>query len=136
MKGVSMCSLRMSSAVFLAGVFLCVVTAVAQQPKESKKSVVMEKKLEYSQGLLKALVTGDFDLADRNMNLMKTFTRLEEFYNNKRPEYGVELKKFQAANNDLSQAVERKDLDEAARAYGRLTQSCINCHQVLRSGER
>lgn len=104
----------------------------ADPASTAKSNTLMEKKLEYSEGLLKSLVRGDFDEARRNAKLMKTFTRLEQLYQGKNPEYAVQLKEFQATNAALSQAIEDKKLNDASKAYGAMIESCIKCHAVIR----
>lgn len=111
---------------------LGVVALGADAPKPEKPSIVMEKKMEYSQNLLRALMTDDFDEAGKNVKLMKTFTHLEEMFRGRRPGYEDQLKKFQASVADLSQAIDEKNHDGSTRAYMGMIQTCIQCHKVLR----
>ncbi len=106
-------------------------TVRGEEPATAKGSVVMAKKLEYSQQLLSALMTENYDEADRNVKLMKIFTRLEEMYRGKTPEYKAQLKKFQDSVTQLSAAVEAKQHDAASQAYLDMLQSCIQCHKTL-----
>jgi cytochrome c556 len=112
----------------------CAVTAVAfaADPEPKKSSIIMEKKLEYSQNLLRALMTEDYDEVERNVTLMKTFTRLEEMYRSKKPAYRAQLTKFQEAVDGMAKAVEGKNYDGASAAYVSMVQSCIGCHKTLR----
>jgi hypothetical protein len=110
-------------------------TARAEEPAPAKGSVVMAKKLEYSQQLLSALMTENYDEADRNVKLMKIFTRLEEMYRGKTPEYKAQLKKFQDSVTQLSTAVEAKQHDAASQAYLDMLKSCIQCHKTLQKAQ-
>ena len=110
----------------------CAVSAFAQEAKERKPSVVMERKLTYAQNLLKGLMTEDFDEIARSVKLMRVFTRLEEMYRSKQPEYAEQLTKFQNAVADLSKATDAKDHDGASQAYVDMVQSCIRCHKLLK----
>lgn len=110
----------------------CLAPAFADEPPQKKSSVVMERKLTYAQGLLKALMTDDFDEISRNVKLMQTFTRLEEMYRSKQPGYAEQLEKFQTAVADLSKAAEAKDHDRASQGYVDMVQSCIRCHKLLK----
>lgn len=114
----------------LAGLF-CMASTFADEPQR-KSSVVMERKLEYAQNLLKALMTEDFDEIARNVKLMKTFTRLEEMYRSKQPGYAEQLTKFQESVAQLSQATDDKNHDQASQAYVDMVQSCIRCHKLLK----
>ena len=107
--------------------------ALSAEPEPPKKSVLMEKKLEYAQNLLKALITENDEEADRNVKLMKTFTKLEEMYRGKKPEYKSQLSKFQESVNDLTASINAKNYDAASDAYVEMIQSCIGCHRVLKT---
>ena len=104
----------------------------ADEPKPAQSSVVMEKKLEYAQDILKGLMNNDFDRLERDAKLMKVFTRLEEMYRAKQPEYREQLVKFQDSVTALSRSVEQKKHDDASRAYLNMVESCIQCHKIIR----
>lgn len=125
----------LSATVLLCGILATTTSRGADQEPERKPNLLMEKKLEYSQGLLQALVNGDYDEARRNAKLMKTFTRLEQLYQGKNPEYAVQLKEFQATTTALSSAIDEKKLGDASKAYGAMIQSCVKCHEVIREGQ-
>ena len=118
------------ATLFFGACWSLPATGADQEPP--KRSVLMEKKVEYAQNLLKALMTENFDEADRNVKLMKTFTRLEEMYRGKRPEYKAQLTKFQTSISELTTTVEAKDYDKASDAYVNMIQSCIRCHRELK----
>ena len=118
------------------GLFVLALTACssfAAEGEKPKSSVIMEKKLEYSEELLRAMITEDFAAAERDVKLLKTFTRLEEMYRGKRPEYRAQLAKFQDSVSAISKAVDDKNLDEMSSGYADMIQSCVKCHQILRS---
>lgn len=117
------------------GVCLVAVTFVAQadEPKPSKPSTVMEKKTEYSQDMLKALMNDDFDRLERDVKLIQVFTRLEEMYRAKNPGYQEQLTKFRTAVTALSKSVEEKNQESASQAYVDMVQSCIRCHRIIRN---
>ena len=117
----------------LSLVIFCACSSLAAEGEKPKSSVIMEKKLEYSQQLLSAMITEDFTAAERDIKLLKTFTRLEEMYRGKRPEYRAQLTKFQDSITAISKAVDDKNLDEMSRGYADMVQSCVKCHEILRS---
>ncbi|MBA4019956.1 MAG: hypothetical protein C0483_22550 [Pirellula sp.] len=129
----------MRTLVFLVLCFLTLAQirpTQGDEPKPSQSSVVMEKKLEYAQDILKGLMNKDFDRLDRDAKLMKVFTRLEEMYRGKQPEYREQLAKFQNSVTALSAAVDQKKQDDASRAYLNMVDSCIQCHRILRPDSR
>jgi hypothetical protein len=123
----------MSAVVAVLVASISLVASLAEEPEKPKPSVVMQKKLEYSQNLLSALMSEDFAEAERNVKLMKTYTRLEEMLRSKKPGYREELDHFEDALDDLSTAVDAEDHDRASKAYLDMLASCILCHRVMRS---
>ena len=118
---------------FLSVLVLMTCSSFAAEGEKPKSSVIMEKKLEYSEELLRSMITEDFAAAERDVKLLKTFTRLEEMYRGKRPEYRAQLTKFQDSISALSKAVDDKNLDAMSSGYADMVQSCVKCHQILRS---
>ncbi len=125
--------MRISAGVAMLVTSFCFAAVLAADPEKPKPSVVMQKKLEYSQNLLSALMSEDFDEAERNVKLMKTFTRLEEMLRSKKPGYREQLDHFEDALSELSTAVDTEDHDRASKAYLDMLDSCIRCHKVMRS---
>lgn len=119
--------------VLCSWIYGATFVATAEEPKPAKPSVVMEKKLEYSQDILKALMNDDFDRLDRDVKLMQVFTRLEEMYRAKQPDYQEQFGKFRDSLSSLSKSVTEKNSETAARDYGNMVQSCIRCHQIIRN---
>jgi hypothetical protein len=126
--------MRLSRTGTLWAIAACTVTVVAfaAEPEPKKPSVIMEKKLQYSQNLLRALMAEDYEAAERDVKLMKTFARLEEMYRGKKPGYREQLTKFQRSVDDLSKAVDQKNHEGATSAYVSMLQSCIGCHKALK----
>lgn len=118
-------------AVLVASISLAV--SFAADPEKSKPSVVMQKKLEYSQNLLSALMSEDYEEAGRNVKLIKAYTRLEEMLRSKKPGYREQLDHFEDALTELSTAVDAEDHGRASKAYLDMLDSCIRCHKVIRS---
>ena len=127
------CRMRRFVMIALCVPFLSWMSGTpADEPKPSQPSVIMEKKLEYAQDILKALMNEDFDRLDRDVKLMKVFTRLEEMYRAKQPEYHEQLTKFQNSVAGLSKSVEEKNHEGASQAYLSMVQSCIQCHKIIK----
>jgi len=125
--------MRIAAVVALLVASISLAASFAADPEKPKASVVMQKKLEYSQSLLSALMSEDFKEADRNVKLLKTYTRLEEMLRSKKPGYREELDNFGDALDALATAVDAEDHDRASKAYLDMLASCILCHRVMRS---
>jgi hypothetical protein len=125
--------MRIAAVVAVLVASISLAASIAEESEPSKPSVVMQKKLEYSQNLLSALMSEDFEEADRNVKLLKTYTRLEEMLRNKKPGYREQLDRFEDSLAELSTAVNAEDHNRASKAYLDMLASCILCHRVMRS---
>jgi hypothetical protein len=108
-------------------------TCRADEPRdETKASFWMEKKLEYSQRMIRGLATEDLDDVAKAGRSMASLSQFERWVRGGVPEYRNQLTLFQTANRELIRAAESKNLDGATIAYLQLTLSCVNCHKVVR----
>lgn len=92
----------------------------------------MDKKLEYTQSILRGLATGDLeDVADKGEQ-MRLLSRVEGWIRNRKPGYQAQFQAFQFANAEIVRNAKADNLDGAAMAFQQLTISCVSCHKMLR----
>ena len=99
---------------------------------EQPMSVWMERKLGYSQDLLKALAMGDFDSMELNAERMRLIGKIEGFVRKQNVSYTSQLHIFELANRDLIRQAKKKNIEGATLAFQQLTSSCVACHVTLR----
>lgn len=99
---------------------------------EQPMSVWMERKLGYSQEVLKALAMGDFASLELNAERMRLIGRVEAFARNQNPQYAAQLRVFDLANRELTRQARKKNIEGATLAFQQLTGSCVACHITLR----
>lgn len=105
----------------------------AQPPKAGGgHSVLMKKKLEYTQNILAGLANEDFEQIAKNAKILNTFGALEQWFRADTDAYRAQLKIFRFANDELIRLSEDKNLQGATLAYMQLTLSCVNCHSHVR----
>ncbi len=92
----------------------------------------MEKKLEYTQDILRGLATGDLELVEEKSEQMRVVSRIEGWVRNRKPGYRAQFQAFQFANAEIQRNAEADNLDGAAIAFQQLTISCVSCHKILR----
>ncbi len=103
------------------------------EPKDAGgHSVLMKKKLEYTQNILAGLANEDFDQIHKNAKILNTFGILERWFRADTDAYRAQLKIFRFANDELIRLSEEKNLEGASLAYMQLTLSCVNCHSHVR----
>jgi cytochrome c556 len=101
-------------------------------PKRDKEANFMDAKLRFSQKLLSALATEDYDqmvAQAQNLKLMS----LESTWNIlQTQDYIQHSADFRRRADNLTKAAKQKNLDAAALAYVQLTLNCIECHKHVR----
>ena len=119
------------------------VAVTADEPKSDKKAVDtkkgdkpvsfwMEKKLEYSQEILRGLATGDLDDVAEKAEQMRLLSKVEGWIRNRKPGYKAQFQAFEFANAEILRNARGDNLDGATLAFQQLTISCVSCHKILR----
>jgi cytochrome c556 len=110
------------------------VAATVQEESSDEKpmSFWMEKKLEYSQSLLRGLATGDFKAIAVGGRQLRTLSRVEGFVRNRNDDYRAHLNTFQRVCDEIVRQAEKENLEGATLAFNQLTVSCVSCHRSLR----
>ena len=114
----------------LALVFMAVDVAGAAEPEEP--SFWMKKKMEYSQNILAGLAKADFAAIEKNASSMNSLSQIENWARASTPEYKNQLATFRSANKSLIRMAQDDDVDGATLAFMQLTQSCVQCHKLIR----
>jgi hypothetical protein len=121
----------------------CVAAAAGDDPTAEKKTAApaiddrpvsfwMEKKLEYSQEILRGLATGELqDVADK-ADQMRVLSKVEGWIRNRKPGYKAQFQAFEFANSEILRNARAGNLDGATLAFQQLTISCVSCHKILR----
>lgn len=106
---------------------------VPKETDEKPTSFWMEKKMEYSQAILRGLATADFESISENSAQLGLLNRVEGFVRRKNPDYRTHLHTFQRIVDDLFKQAGKENLEGTTLAFTELTVSCVKCHQSLRS---
>jgi hypothetical protein len=95
----------------------------------------MEKKLEYSQGILRGLAVGDLQSVQEKAEQMRVVSRVEGWVRNRKPGYREQFQAFEFANAEILRNAKANNLDGATIGFQQLTISCVSCHKILRDVE-
>ena len=95
-------------------------------------SVWMEKKLEYSQEILRGLVTADLERVSRKAEQMRLLSKVEGWVRKGSPGYTAQLKAFDFANQEIQRNARAGKISGATLAFQQLTTSCVSCHTMIR----
>ncbi len=108
----------------------------ADAPKQvPEKGVVkfMRAKLASSQKILEGLVTEDYKLIAKGAENLKVMSRAAEWQVFRDPTYQRHSDTFRRAANDMIKQAKAENVDGATLTYVRVTMSCVNCHNYVRS---
>jgi len=94
-------------------------------------SRLMRQKLVDAQGVMAAVVTGNWGELDRRSKALAKATEDPAWLVLRTPEYAKQGEAFLRAVNDLVDAAARRDSDAAPLAYVALTMRCIQCHRYV-----
>lgn len=124
--------------VALAGLPVCPAAEKqpVKKPTRTEASIWMQKKLEYSQKILAGLTKADFAMIEKNAESMRVIGYLEASDRADLPEYKRQLQYFYDANKELIRQSGKKNISGATLAYTQVTNSCVQCHMVLRDSRK
>lgn len=111
---------------------LAFAVRVAGGAAPEEPSYWMQKKMEYSEKILAGLAKADFEAIEKNAGSMNALSQIEKWVRAGSPGYQAQLASFRSANKSLVRMAREKDLDGATLAFMQLTQSCVQCHKVIR----
>lgn len=103
----------------------------AQTP--DNRPAFMRIKLKHSQDTLEALTMGDFDKIAYHAEQLKTLSQDASWEVYKSKEYERQSVEFRRRAELLAKAAESKNLEAATLGHFRLTLSCVDCHEYMRS---
>jgi|SRR6478735_7447833 len=101
--------------------------------KEQPVSFWMKKKLDYSQNILAAIATADFDKIVENAEAMRKLSGVEGFIRGRTPGYRTQLHFFEESADEIIRQAKNDNVEGTALAFTQLTVSCVNCHKQLRA---
>ncbi|MEZ6089347.1 MAG: hypothetical protein R3C05_15215 [Pirellulaceae bacterium] len=93
----------------------------------------MEKKLDYSQAVLRGLASSDFESIRKNALQLQLLNKVEGFIRRRNADYRHHVQTFERITGELARQAERKNIEGVTLAFNQLTISCVHCHESLRS---
>ncbi len=106
--------------------------AVPVESAEKPLSFWMQKKLDYSTGILRGLSMGNFELIETNAAQMRLLNKIEGFVRSRNADYRTNVHTFERVTDEVIRQAKKKNIDGVTLAYHQLTTSCVRCHQTLR----
>ncbi len=108
--------------------------AVKTEVDEKKPiSYWMEKKLEYSQEILRGLAIGDTKLVATKAHQLRVLSKVEGWIRKGKPGYKEQLQAFDFANAEIKRHADADNIEGAAMGFQQLTISCVSCHAMIRN---
>jgi hypothetical protein len=123
-------------AIIAAIACVLVAVRVAGAVEKEESSFWMQKKMEYSEKILAGLAKGDFQAIEKNATSMNKLSQIENWVRASSPAYKGQLATFRSANKSLIRMAEEQDIDGSTLAFMQLTQSCVQCHKLIRDTDK
>ncbi|MDH3584450.1 MAG: hypothetical protein OER86_09570 [Phycisphaerae bacterium] len=123
-------SVLMVSAVLVLGALALQQSYSAPEPDPKG---IMQKKLGYTQAVLRAIVHEDFDQIWGNAASLTALSGQADWQVVKHPQYLAFSTAFRDAVQQMADAAKRKNLEGATLGYMQMTLACVHCHRYVRS---
>jgi len=124
------------AVLFLVGALFGLANAATSDEKLTQMQIFMRAKLSYAQATLEGITLEKFDVASKNAIRLREMTQTNLWFKIQYPKYVEETKKFQANIDKLILAATDKNVNAAIAAYAKVSQNCVECHQMLRRDQR
>lgn len=108
---------------------------VPSEPNNQPLDFWMQKKLDYSSGILRGLSMGNFELIETNANQMRLLNKIEGFVRGRNAQYRTQIQTFERVTDEVVRQARKENIEGVTLAYHQLTVSCVRCHQSLRESE-
>jgi hypothetical protein len=108
------------------------ICAGQQRSSTPEKNAFMDLKLKNAQMVLSGLATKDFESIQSGAENLVRLSQKAEFQLGALPGYDAYNVDFRKAASLIEQSAKKKNLAGATLGYLKLTNSCIDCHKLLR----
>ena len=95
--------------------------------------ILMRQKLEHMKNVVEGMSSEDYAMVNKNLDAMEKIAQTATWKMIRTDDYQRYSRYFQDAIGDLKKALEKEDKTLAAMPYMRLSMSCIECHDAVRS---
>ena len=123
----------MNTAVKLGLAILLVAVAggSSSSAQTARLNKVMRAKLDYSQNILEAVVTSNWQQLDRASRDLARAAQDPAWSVLTAPEFVRHSQTFLRATDDLVEAARLRDLEAASLGFVSLSTSCVSCHRYM-----
>ena len=125
-----------AGVIFALAAISAVVSQAQDRPKTGKRAEFMRQKLELSKNILEGLAVEDFGMIQKNAKGLKLLSQAAEWevpYIPNVDQYLPYTLDFQRTADDLAKKAKDRNLDGATLAFNRITMSCVDCHEYVRT---
>lgn len=95
--------------------------------------ILMQKKMQHAQGLLRGLALEDFISIEKDAKELSAIATASSWYNTDSIDYQRYFQNFQEAAKFTQDNALQKNLEGVAMGYVRITLTCMQCHNFVRA---
>lgn len=125
--------LRAAGIVALAALSVGIMAAVEKKDSEHD---LMQQKLTHAQTAIEGLALEDFGKIEKSGQELLLISEQAQWAKIQTPKYAQLSGEFRANVTKMIEAAQSKNLDGATMNFMQVTMSCVECHKVVRSGQK
>ncbi len=122
--------------VLAAGLLISQTSTGADRRPRAETQTFMRMKLAWSQATLEGITLEKFDVVSKNAIRLRDMTQSNQWFTMKQPDYMQRTTNFQKSADALYMAAVDKNVEAATEAYVKVARSCVECHRLVRTGQR
>lgn len=135
----------MRKSIWAIGIVAVLVVALAtftgqgqaaDKKAQSVDSSLMRQKLDHAQKLLEAISLGDYDRMITHSHELQRISLEARWSQPHSPSYAQYGDEFRSALDHLVASAQKQSIDGAALNYVQVILTCVQCHKVVREGEK
>jgi len=93
---------------------------------------IMQRKLDKTQQLLRALVLAEFEGIETGGSELDSLAEFQSWFVLPTPEYARHTEEFREAAQGVARAGHERDIAAATEAYTSVVRKCVQCHEYMR----
>ncbi len=134
-----MTSKRFGIGVRVGGAIACAALAIgvmAAAEVKTDRTDLMQQKLNHAQTAIEGLALENFSKIEKSGRELLLISEQAQWSKSTSPKYIQFAGEFRSNVTKMIEAAQAKNLDGATLSFMQVTLSCVECHKVVRSGEK
>lgn len=124
------------SATVIVALGIMSLGIIAAVEKKDSEDDLMQQKLTHAQTAIEGLALEDFAKIEKSGQELLLISEQAQWAKIQTPKYAQFSGEFRANVTKMIEAAQARNLDGATMSFMQVTMSCVECHKVVRSGQK